>query len=378
MINGGQQPPAQAPEGRRAGLGVEIAQFLERHRGERHAIVLHDFPDPDAIASAYTHGVLSAAYGIETTSLYGGRVSHQQNVALVKLLGIDLVRFEPGMDLSHYDGAVFVDNQGTSAEALVEALEAADVPALLVVDHHEPQDRLTPELSDVRRSGATSSLYAEYLEKGLVNLDKTRREHVVAATALTHGIMSDTNNFVQADARDFEAAAFLSRFRDSELLAQILSQARTKQVMEIIHRALGDRVIAESYSLAGIGYVRMEDRDAIPQAADFLLTEENVHTAIVYGILTGEDREERVIGSLRTSKLTIDPDGFIKEVFGKSVEGRYFGGGKQSAGGFDIPVGFLAGAHSEEYRALKWQTYDSQIKHKIFAKIGVEQKQARG
>jgi len=79
----------------------------------------------------------------------------------------------------------------------------------------------------------------------------------------------------------------LSRFTDAELLGHILRQARSKQVMEVIRRALGDRVTVESFTIAGIGYVRAEDRDTIPQAADFLLTEENIHTAIVYGIVVG-------------------------------------------------------------------------------------------
>jgi nanoRNase/pAp phosphatase (c-di-AMP/oligoRNAs hydrolase) len=142
--------------------------------------------------------------------------------------------------------------------------------------------------------------------------------------------------------------------------------------MEIIRQALGNRITVENYSIAGIGYLRAEDRDAIPQAADFLLTEENVHTAIVYGIITTDDpREENLVGSLRTSKITLDPDDFIKDVFGKNQAGRYFGGGKELAGGFEIPIGFLAGDIGEEFMSLKWDVFDGQVKQKIFAKIGV-------
>ena len=39
--------------------------------------------------------------------------------------------------------------------------------------------------------------------------------------------------------------------------------------------------------MAGIGYLRWTDRDAIPQAAEFILNEENVHTAVVFGISFG-------------------------------------------------------------------------------------------
>jgi nanoRNase/pAp phosphatase (c-di-AMP/oligoRNAs hydrolase) len=190
---------------------------------------------------------------------------------------------------------------------------------------------------------------------------------------LLHGVLTDTGGFTRADSDDFQAAAFLSRFRDAELLEQIMMQARSKQAMEVIRRALGDRVTVESFSIAGIGYLRAEDRDAIPEAADFLLTEENVHTALVYGILASDDQEETLMGSLRTAKFTLDPDEFIKDVFGKRADGRPFGGGKPSAGGFAIPVGFLSGDHGREFLGLKWEVYDAQIKYKIFAKIGVEQ-----
>jgi nanoRNase/pAp phosphatase (c-di-AMP/oligoRNAs hydrolase) len=75
---------------------------------------------------------------------------------------------------------------------------------------------------------------------------------------------------------------------------------------------------------------------------------------------------------MRTTEITISPDEFIKEVLGKNENGRFYGGGKTSAGGFEIPIGFLSGADDDAYRRLKWQVYDQQIKHKIFNKIGVE------
>lgn len=350
----------------------EIARVLEAHRGERHVVVLQDYPDPDAISSAFAHQVISAEFGIEVDILYSGRISHRQNVALVKLLNIELTRYQEDLDLGQYDGAVFVDGQGTTATRIVEALEAAGVPVLIVIDHHEAQERLSPQFSDIRRSGATATIYAEYLERGLVELLKSRQEHVIAATALMHGLITDTNGLIRAEPQDFQAAAFLSRFRDADLLDQIMSQARSKQTMEIIRQALGNRVTVESFTIAGIGYLRAEDRDAIPQAADFLLTEENVHTAIVYGIVTSDERQEALVGSMRTTKITIGPDEFIKDVLGKDICGQFFGGGKLSAGGFEIRLGFLSGGRDKEHQELKWQVYDTQVKQRIFAKIGVE------
>jgi nanoRNase/pAp phosphatase (c-di-AMP/oligoRNAs hydrolase) len=93
----------------------------------------------------------------------------------------------------------------------------------------------------------------------------------------------------------------------------------------------------------------------------------------VYGIVTGEEWDETLVGSMRTSKLTMVPDEFIKDVFGKDAAGHYFGGGKLSAGGFEIPIGFLAGGHDADYEDLKWKAYDRQIKQRVFARIGIDQ-----
>lgn len=353
---------------------LPLRAVLEAHRDECHAILLHNFPDPDAIASAFAHQLISAGFNISTDILYGGKISHPQNLALVKVLGLELIRFSETVSLDDYDGAVFVDHQGTAAEEILQALEAARVPIVAIIDHHEVQARVTPEFSDIRRAGATASIYASYLEQGLLKLDKTRSDHVLAATALLHGILTDTDGFIRANADDLQAVSFLSRFRDADVLRQIMSQSRSKLTMDVIRRALGNRQIVESFSVAGIGYLRAQDRDAIPQAADFLLTEENVHTAIVYGIVVGDDHAESLIGSMRTSKFTLEPDEFIKNVFGKNTAGRYYGGGKMSAGAFEIPIEFLAGEHSDEFRERKWQVYDSQIKHKLFTQLGVEPK----
>jgi nanoRNase/pAp phosphatase (c-di-AMP/oligoRNAs hydrolase) len=352
---------------------LNLADILESHRGERHVVVLHDYPDPDAISSGFAHRLISTEYDIEVDILFTGEISHQQNIALVRLLGIDLIEYHDSLDFGSYQAAVFVDHQGTTVDKVLSSLEAASVPVLLVVDHHEAQDRLKPEFSEIHKAGSTATIYTGYLQQGAITMDSAHKEHVTAATALLHGILTDTSGFTRADSDDFQAAAYLSRFRDAELLEQIMKQARSKQAMDIIRRALGDRVTVESFSIAGIGYLRAEDRDTIPEAADFLLTEENVHTAIVYGILGGDDQQETLVGSLRTAKFTLDPDNFIKEVFGKGDKGQYYGGGKPAAGGFAIPVGFLSGDRSEGFNELKWKVYDSQTKYKIFARIGVEQ-----
>ena len=352
-----------------------FAQVLEQHRGERHIIVLQDYPDPDAIASALAHRLISAKFNIAADIVYGGQISHQQNRALVKFVNVPLMAARDDFDLSIYQGSVFVDGRGDNS-LLTPRLTAKKIPVIAIVDHHtNPGQVPVAEFVDIRHVGATSTIYTEYLAQEIAQLDRNRREHVIVATALMHGIMTDTDQFIRASEEDFKAATYISQFHDATNLLEIMKQARSRQTMDIIQLALGNRILRENYALAGIGYVRAADRDAIPQAADFMLTEENVHTAIVYGIVIGEQdgqRTESVIGSLRTTKLTLDPDQFIKEAFGRNERGQFFGGGRLEAGGFEIPISFLVGNQDPEYEKLKWQVYDMQVKRRLFAKIGIK------
>lgn len=93
-------------------LKLKLTEMLEPHRGERHVIAVHDYPDPDAIASAYAHRLISAEFDIEAYILYTGEISHRQNIALVRLLGIDLIEYDDSLDLEPYQAAILVDHPG--------------------------------------------------------------------------------------------------------------------------------------------------------------------------------------------------------------------------------------------------------------------------
>ncbi|MBN3939091.1 bifunctional oligoribonuclease/PAP phosphatase NrnA [Nostoc sp. NMS9] len=349
----------------------ELQKTLLAHRHDRQLVILQDFPDPDALSCAWAYQLIAQQYDIKCEIIYAGALSHQENIALVRLTNLPIQRWTTQTlktkDLSSYQGFVLIDNQGTTSQ-LLSAMQQAGIPLVVLIDHHSIQGDLQSEFEDIRPYvRATATIFTQYLQTGLLALDSSINQHVKCATALMHGLRSDTNRLMQAQEEDFMAAAYLSRFYDAQLLNAILQANRSKRVMDVIERSLKNRIVQNNFSIAGVGYLRYEDRDAIPQAADFLVTEENVHTAVVYGIVHDEDEElEIVIGSLRTSKLTLDPDEFIKEAFGQDSAGRFFGGGRTSAGGFEIPMGFLSGSNENSaYAKMKWEVFDAQIKQKL-------------
>jgi nanoRNase/pAp phosphatase (c-di-AMP/oligoRNAs hydrolase) len=344
---------------------------LKRHKGERQLVIIQDFPDPDALSSAWAYQLIAQQYEIQCDIVYAGILSHQENIALVKLTGLPAKRWGiqtlKERDLSVYQGCVLIDTQGTTSQ-LMPLVREQELPITVIIDHHSDQGEVDAEFIDLRgQTRATATILTQYIQAGLLKFNTTNNKHVKCATALMHGLRSDTNRLMQAQEEDFLAAAYLSRFYDAQLLNAVLQMSRSKRVMDVIERSLRNRLVQNNFSIAGVGYLRYDDRDAIPQAADFLVTEENVHTAVVYGIVHNEHEElEVVIGSLRTSKITLDPDEFIKEAFGQDTQGRYFGGGRYMAGGFEVPLGFLYGFNEHsEYAKLKWEVFDTQIKQKL-------------
>jgi nanoRNase/pAp phosphatase (c-di-AMP/oligoRNAs hydrolase) len=355
-----------------------LRQSLEKHRGDRQLVILQDFPDPDALSCAWAYKLIAQQFNIRCDIVYAGTLSHQENIALVKLTALPVQRWSlqaaKEKDFSAYQGTVFIDNQGTTTQ-LLPLVQQANIPIAVIIDHHSSQTDLEAEFTDIRsQTRATATILTQYLQAGLLKLDNNNGEHVKCATALMHGLRSDTNRLMQAQEEDFLAAGYLSRFYDSQLLNSVLQASRSKRVMDVIERSLRNRILQNSFSIAGVGYLRYDDRDAIPQAADFLVTEENVHTAVVYGIVHDEDDDlEVVIGSLRTSKITLDPDEFIKEAFGQDTQGRFFGGGRAMAGGFEIPMGFLSGSNENaEYTRIKWEVFDVQVKQKLLRLVDPE------
>jgi nanoRNase/pAp phosphatase (c-di-AMP/oligoRNAs hydrolase) len=86
-----------------------------------------------------------------------------------------------------------------------------------------------------------------------------------------------------------------------------------------------------------VGLVRAQDRDAIGQAADFLVRREGIRTVITYGLVDGF-----IDGSLRTTDPSLDPAAWLREAFGVGPLGLPYGGGRRGKGGFQIPLGPLA------------------------------------
>ena len=318
---------------------AQLRTTLSRHQGDKLLLILTGYPDPDNIASGLAHQFLAGEFEIETTLLCFHEVSHQENRALVKRLEINLVLYDETFDLEPYDVYAFVDTQKTDTP-ISDRLEGKTFVSF--VDHHKRLGEVAAEFVDIREDvGSTCAIYAEYLRtKYPHGLNPGETDQVRLATALMHGIRSDTMALLEATRLEFEAAAYLWPCVDQALLKKIADQSLTPVVMDMIQKALENKQVFDSLLLTDVGFVRSEYRDGIPQVAEFLLRREGTDTVLVFGIVDGKT----VDGSLRTRSDTISPDMFLKKAFGADeYKKSYYGGGNiKNKGGFQIPLGFLA------------------------------------
>jgi nanoRNase/pAp phosphatase (c-di-AMP/oligoRNAs hydrolase) len=294
-------------------------------------IVCHNNPDPDCLASALALGRIAAKAGIdERRIVYSGRISHQQNRAFVNLLEIDLKPF---------DAAAITERPADSLLAFVDHAvpgsnnEVPDgTPVDIVIDHH-PNDDIDAQFVDHREHlGATATILAEYVQELDVELDTP------LATALLFAIRRETLGFLRGTTpAEYEAAAGLHDHADRGLIRELSSPSVTGATVDAIADAIDNRTVRGAVLITHVG--RTTERDALPQAADYLATLEGVETAIVFGIIDE---------SIHISARSTDPRINIGDVLAAAFDEVGSAGGHREMAGGEIPLGIFASYTSDD------------------------------
>ncbi|ESP88520.1 DHH family phosphoesterase [Candidatus Halobonum tyrrellensis] len=288
------------------------------------AVVAHDNPDPDAIASAVALVRIADFAGVDAEACYFGDISHQENRALVNLLDLRMRNLEPGEDpREEYGGFALVDHSRPSVNDSLPD----DIEPVVVIDHHPPRAPVDARFVDLRSDvGATSTLMTDYLHGFGVELDGQ------VATALLYGIRIDTRDFTrEVSEDDFDAAALLLARADASVLDRVESPTVGPEVFDTLARAIGEREQRGSTVASCVGEIR--DRDALAQAAEQLLNMEGVTTTLVYGY-----RDATVYVSGRTRGADID----LGETLRDALDQIGSAGGHADMAGAQVPLGILS------------------------------------
>jgi nanoRNase/pAp phosphatase (c-di-AMP/oligoRNAs hydrolase) len=287
----------------------------------RLAVVTHETPDPDAIASAIALASVAERFGVPATPCYYGEVSHQENRALVNLLDLEL-RSLDGDDLSEFAGFALVDH---SRPGINDGLPE-DLYPDIVIDHHPPRGPVEARFADLRSDvGATSTMLTGYLTELGMSLSET------VATALLYGIRVDTDDFTREVCReDLLAAGTLLPHVDLAVLEKVESPSVGPETVDVLSRAIRRRDVREGVLASYVGTIG--DKDALAQAADRLLSMEGIDTVLVYGRCEGT-----VYVSARSRADAIDLGETLRTAFGRIGTA----GGHAGMAGAQIPLGII-------------------------------------
>lgn len=264
---------------------------------DRILIMLHNDPDPDAMASGLA--LRNLLHRTKTTAIIGALqgVTRPENLRMAKQLDIHVETISPEA-LKEFDRIAMVDVQPHYFEGL---LDHAD----LVIDHHPEQPGYTAVYKDVRSEyGSTCTILTEHLRA--VDLNISER----TATAMLYAIKSDTLFFNRhTDRVDIEAFSYLYPLADAALIRKMEGAELTKERLDYVMKAYEVGRFTDQVFCACIGSSARED--FIPYAADFFLQLEEVSWTLVAGIVN-----DSLILSVRNQGYSKNAGEFVRRVFG--------------------------------------------------------------
>ncbi|HPS55787.1 MAG TPA: bifunctional oligoribonuclease/PAP phosphatase NrnA [Sedimentisphaerales bacterium] len=299
----------------------KIKKLKEIFKGKNSLLILmQDNPDPDSIAAAIALRKLANSLGdIKCAIAHGGTVGRGENRALVHYLNLNLYQCDQ-IIYEKYDLIGMVDTQpGTGNNSLPEII----VPDI-VFDHH-PIKKITrsAKFFDIRsKYGATSTIFFEYLTELNIEIDM----HL--ATALLYAIQSDTQDLGrEATNADIKAIEILYLFANKRMLSEIQHGSVQREYFKTLTEALNNAYVYENCVISNLGVTN--NPDMIAEAADLLLRDENIESAICYGYC-----QDKLLFSVRTTVSLKIADKIAKYIAAR----RGTGGGHQTYAGGQIPL----------------------------------------
>jgi nanoRNase/pAp phosphatase (c-di-AMP/oligoRNAs hydrolase) len=333
--------------------GQALAEFLTGH--DSLSVVCHNNPDPDTLASAMALETIAFESGVdEVNVLYSGTISHQQNRAFVNLLDLDLQAFSVDA-LAAADLVAFVDHSVPGENNDVPRSTAIDV----VIDHH-PTDGVEAGYVDHRAElGATATIMTEYL------VDLGLDIHVPLATALMFAIRRETLTFLRGvTSAEYAAAETLHPDVDSDLLRDLTHPAVSEATVDAISDAIDNRTVRGSALVTHTGWTT--ERDAIPQAADYLSDVEGVETCVVFGLI-----DDAVEFSARSTDARIHIGRVLEDAF---ADVGSAGGHRQMAGGH-VSLGLFADLSDDDGSLV--EMVDGIVSRRLFKRLRLSTRETK-
>jgi nanoRNase/pAp phosphatase (c-di-AMP/oligoRNAs hydrolase) len=263
---------------------------------DRVLILMHNDPDPDAMASGLAlRNLLRRTKATAILGAFQG-VTRPENLRMANLLDIQVERVTQA-SMAEFDRIALVDVQPSY---FGEQLTRVD----LLVDHHPQQASSSAVFKDIRVTyGSTSTILTEHLRAIDANISER------TATALLYAIKSDTLFFNrQANRVDLEAFSYLYPLADAAMIRKMEGAEVTLERLEYVEKALNAGRMAEQVYCSFLGSAPRED--LVPYVADFFLQLEDVKWTVIAGLVN-----EILVVSVRNLGYSRNAGEFVRKWF---------------------------------------------------------------
>lgn len=304
-------------------------EIVRNIKGDMVYIQTHNFPDPDAIASAFGLSKLLKHYDIKSSICYKGKIERFSTNGFVNKLGIELIDLDSINGMCENDEIILVDSQKGNSNIV-------DSPGneIICIDHHPSFENCNTNdyrYADIRPEyGACATIIAQYYLENDIQMDR----HV--ATALIFGIKSDTMGLSRGVSQaDVDVYQQLYGLCDMELISSLEHCSLKFEDLKAYANAINSIKIYDNISFANTGYNCPEA--LIASISDFMLDLVEIDFSVVYSIRDdGIKLSVRSIGEINAGIVTNDA---LSDIGGG-------GGHAEMAGGF---VSFASGTSRRKY-----------------------------
>ncbi|BCN28933.1 DHH family phosphoesterase [Anaeromicropila herbilytica] len=252
-----------------------IDKLLQVITNKHVFIQTHNYPDQDALASAYGLKAILAHYNIDSTICYEGLIDKYNTQKMVELLKIDICPLNE-IGVTSEDEIIIVDGQKGNTNMLeVQAMRVS------CIDHHSLQDTSCYSYYDIRSEvGACSSIIASYIVENNIEISKE------VATALLYGIKIDTMELTRkVSDLDLDMFYYLFKKADRKVLKKIESNNIKRSDLESYKKAIQNLEVYDGIGIANIGNNCSEAM--MGTVSDLLITLSEVNFTLVYSYRAG-------------------------------------------------------------------------------------------
>ncbi len=252
-----------------------LLKVLEKAR--RLLVVIHDNPDPDALASACAlQRLAEEKAGIRSRVCCEPIAGRAENRAMIRELRLNLLPVSR-VNWAQWPLIALLDTQPGAGNNSFPPRRVPDI----VIDHHPLRRKTKARFLDVRTDyGACATILAEHLRAASV------APSPALAAAMCYAISAETQDLVRPGAEaDTRACMRLYPLADKRMLGRILHPRRTHSYFATLARAV---LCAFTYgNIIGSHLGDIPHPDSVSLVADLLLRHERMGWSIVTGAWEG-------------------------------------------------------------------------------------------